>query len=148
VLRAAAALGLQFVKRRLVASRFRQLRRGFVEQIEQLLVKSAPCWSKLVELPAATPLVFDELRAAQIGQMPGCVRLGNSQHGDEVSNAEGAPAQQMKDADARRLRECAQGVLDDDGRGEADGFGCRHIRQGVYTARPMKQPCFAFSSST
>jgi hypothetical protein len=59
---------------------------------------------ELVEAPLAAPLVDHQPRLAKVRQVSRRRGLRNPQNRDEIADAEGTIAQQMKDADARRVR--------------------------------------------
>ena len=80
-------------------------RSGRTQSLEELLVEGGIDLCEPVEAPLAAPLVDDQSRLAKVRQVPRCRGLRNSQNRDEISDAERTFAQQMEDADARRVRE-------------------------------------------
>jgi hypothetical protein len=67
---------------------------------------------ELVEAPLAASLVDDQSRLAKVGQVSRCRGLRNRQNRDEIADAERTFAQQMEDADARRVRKSTEHPFD------------------------------------
>jgi len=79
-------------------------RSGSLQGLEELLVEGGIGLCELVEAPLAASLVDDQPRLAQVRQVPRCRGLRNPENRDEIPDAERTFAQQMEDADARRVR--------------------------------------------
>jgi len=65
-----------------------------------------------VEAPLAVPRVDDQPRLAKVCQVPRRRGLRNPQNRDEIADAERTFAQQMEDADARRVRKGPEHLFD------------------------------------
>jgi len=105
-------------------------RSGGTQGLEELLVKAGTGLCELVEAPLAAPLVDDQPRLAKVRQVSRRRGLRNPQDRDEIADAEWTLAQQVEDADARRVRKGAEDLFD--GR-ELSCWGDRwfhHIRPG------------------
>lgn len=69
-----------------------------------------PC--ELVEAPLAASLADDQPRPAKVRQVSRCRGLRNPENRDQIAHAERTLAQQMEDADAGRVRESPEHLLD------------------------------------
>jgi hypothetical protein len=87
-------------------------RSGGTQGLEELLVEGGIGLCEPVEAPPAVPLVDDQPRLAKVRQVPRCRGLRNPQNRDEIADAERTFAQQMEDADARRVRKGPEHLFD------------------------------------
>src|SRR6266478_4722573 len=101
VLRTAASSPAQGTERGLVRPRLPRL--AGLQRVEDLRVELRSGGRKLVEAPLPPPLVDDQPRPAKVRQVPRCGGLRHAEDRHEIAYAECALAQQMEDADARRV---------------------------------------------
>ena len=74
----------------------------------ELLLERRPRRSETIVAPEPLFAGDDQSRAAQVSEMPRRLRLRYAETGDDVANAKFAAAEQLQDAQSRRIREGAE----------------------------------------
>jgi hypothetical protein len=92
----------------LVRADLRHLRETAGQALQKLRVKKVPRRCQAIVTPQPRFTNGDKTRATQVGQVPGYLRLFDSQDFDDVADATFAATQQIKHAETRAVRESSE----------------------------------------